>query len=406
VGKIGYNGVVSRQIIFRIHNEQLSFEKQLLVSDGQTIRVGRVEENEISVNDPKISRHHAQIEFHKDSVLVRDLNSRHGTFLNGERMNHSFHLRSGDAIKIGDTEIRYRFEDQTSKSVQESKSNLPQSHYQWYLQKDLSSYLKNSPQEPSEELDTFYRKMLLFPFFLLFVFFALFPSATTFLVSLTYSGIALYFSKNLLTGPGIKNHESFQLPITRRINKLQAQIQKKVNSLPSFDRNLLGKMQKEMLQFVEEKLPQMEKDIFSLNRSLVSGTLQRLEQRKNMLESELKNAGDESISLQIQNNLSRLNRQIKMQKNIKNILMHLILKLEDYQIQLEILESTLIAQEFRDNYTDFSNRFLDLQEDIDEVYREYNALKVEEPFLLTEEKPAGEIAAPEKPEALVEKPGS
>ncbi len=389
---------------FRITNSSLSFEKDIEFEGETSLRIGRVESNDISVDDAKISRHHVQAELREERLLVRDLNSRSGTWLNGEKMNHSFHLRPGETFRIGDTEITFEIpSEETPNALQETSDRRPQSHYQFYLQKDLSQSVQAAslPIEAGDEMDRFYRKVLLFPFFLLFVFFVLFPSMTTFLISMTYSGIALYFSKNLLPGPEAMMSEGFRLPITRRIARLQKTIDMKILELPPFDRNLLIKMQKEMSSFVREKLPKMERDIFALNKSLVSGTLNRLEQRREMLENELRNTTEESISLQIQKNLTRLNRQIKMQKNIKNILMHLILKLEDYQIQLEILESTLIAQSFRDNYSDFSTRFLDLQEDIDDVYREYNALKEDDSLLFggkEEEKPALEEG--EKTEAL------
>lgn len=50
------------------------------------VRIGRDEEIGALLGDEKLSRHHAEIERRGDTVLVRDLGSKNGTFVNGERV--------------------------------------------------------------------------------------------------------------------------------------------------------------------------------------------------------------------------------------------------------------------------------------------------------------------------------
>lgn len=65
--------------------------------------VGRSPQNEIVVNDPEISRRHAQIVQQGDHFTVEDLGSTNGTFVNGQRCNGPTPLRHGDRIEFGDT---------------------------------------------------------------------------------------------------------------------------------------------------------------------------------------------------------------------------------------------------------------------------------------------------------------
>lgn len=83
-------------------------------SQGMKIRLGkgvstlgRRETNEIFLNDPNISRVHAQIELFQGEYILTDLGSLNGTYLNGKRV-HRAHLKPGDLIKVGKTELDFR----------------------------------------------------------------------------------------------------------------------------------------------------------------------------------------------------------------------------------------------------------------------------------------------------------
>lgn len=68
-----------------------------------TNTVGRSPQNEIVINDPEISRRHAQIVQRGDHFTVEDLGSTNGTFVNGQRCHGPTPLRHGDRIEFGDT---------------------------------------------------------------------------------------------------------------------------------------------------------------------------------------------------------------------------------------------------------------------------------------------------------------
>lgn len=65
------------------------------------ISIGRDQECDIVINDRQVSRIHAQIKMSKSGeLLITDLNSKNGTFVNGEVINKPVILKDGDEIKV------------------------------------------------------------------------------------------------------------------------------------------------------------------------------------------------------------------------------------------------------------------------------------------------------------------
>ncbi len=50
---------------------------------------------------PQISAFHAEIEYHETTIIVRDLDSTNGTFVNGQRIRKETQLAPGDTIRLG-----------------------------------------------------------------------------------------------------------------------------------------------------------------------------------------------------------------------------------------------------------------------------------------------------------------
>jgi hypothetical protein len=63
------------------------------------INIGRRLDNHIVIDDPRVSRSHAQLRILKDRFVLFDLNSSGGTFVNGRRASQSV-LNPGDVISI------------------------------------------------------------------------------------------------------------------------------------------------------------------------------------------------------------------------------------------------------------------------------------------------------------------
>jgi tetratricopeptide (TPR) repeat protein len=69
--------------------------------------IGRAEDNDLQLMDPKASRHHARIHAEGELFVLTDLDSANGTRVNGIEITAPHPLEHGDRIVIGDTELTY-----------------------------------------------------------------------------------------------------------------------------------------------------------------------------------------------------------------------------------------------------------------------------------------------------------
>ena len=67
--------------------------------------VGRVEDNQFQIAEPSVSSHHCEVLLQGNDVVVRDLNSTNGTFINGEKITEA-PLKPGQILRLGQVEIR------------------------------------------------------------------------------------------------------------------------------------------------------------------------------------------------------------------------------------------------------------------------------------------------------------
>ena len=64
------------------------------------LTLGREEDNDIQLRLSNISRHHVKITDKQDGIVVQDLDSTNGTYVNGTKINTST-LQNGDTISFG-----------------------------------------------------------------------------------------------------------------------------------------------------------------------------------------------------------------------------------------------------------------------------------------------------------------
>lgn len=72
------------------------------------LRIGRAEDNDLDLTDPKVSRHHARIYREGSVYVVTDLGSANGTRVNGVLLTGPHQLKHGERITVGDTELIYQ----------------------------------------------------------------------------------------------------------------------------------------------------------------------------------------------------------------------------------------------------------------------------------------------------------
>jgi hypothetical protein len=73
--------------------------------DGATL--GRGDKEDIQIEDPFASSRHARISRQGDVLVLEDLNSTNGTWLNGSPLDGPQPLHPGDRIRIGDNEFSF-----------------------------------------------------------------------------------------------------------------------------------------------------------------------------------------------------------------------------------------------------------------------------------------------------------
>jgi pSer/pThr/pTyr-binding forkhead associated (FHA) protein len=77
--------------------------------EGDVITIGREVGNGIIINDAEVSRKHTQFVLQGGKVIVTDLGSTNGTFVNGQRLTGQHILQPGEIISLGE-QINLLFE--------------------------------------------------------------------------------------------------------------------------------------------------------------------------------------------------------------------------------------------------------------------------------------------------------
>jgi pSer/pThr/pTyr-binding forkhead associated (FHA) protein len=76
---------------------------------GPSTSIGRSLANRVCIDSDKVSRNHALIQWSGDRYVLTDLGSRNGTYVNGMRVEESQPLSNGDAITLGDCQLRFLY---------------------------------------------------------------------------------------------------------------------------------------------------------------------------------------------------------------------------------------------------------------------------------------------------------
>lgn len=97
------NPVIQREL----SDAYLIFEGNQIIPLSQNVtNIGRKPENHLVLDDPRVSRSHAQIRNVGGKHVLFDLNSTGGTFINGHRMTQQT-LKPGDVISFAGVKIIY-----------------------------------------------------------------------------------------------------------------------------------------------------------------------------------------------------------------------------------------------------------------------------------------------------------
>lgn len=83
-------------------------QTQIYEIGGSTVSIGRTDANDLVLNHPSVSRHHARLSvLPGDTTLLIDLGSLNGTYVNGQQV-HEHPLIDQDRVYVGMFELRYQ----------------------------------------------------------------------------------------------------------------------------------------------------------------------------------------------------------------------------------------------------------------------------------------------------------
>ena len=75
---------------------------ELILKGSQvSFKIGSEPDNDLVIDDKKVSMLHAKIERHANTYHLEDLKSAFGTFLNSEKVDGKVELKNGDEISLG-----------------------------------------------------------------------------------------------------------------------------------------------------------------------------------------------------------------------------------------------------------------------------------------------------------------
>lgn len=80
---------------------------QAIPLESTLLTIGRGLNNDIILEDTRVSRHHAQLRYRSRRFWIADAGSTNGTFVNGGQVEEQV-LRDGDIVSLGGLELTYK----------------------------------------------------------------------------------------------------------------------------------------------------------------------------------------------------------------------------------------------------------------------------------------------------------
>jgi len=75
---------------------------------GDVVVMGRSDETDVVLDDPYASEFHLRLVSQENGMMLHDLGSTNGTYVNGRRVSAPTELKRGDTIQVGKTVMEIR----------------------------------------------------------------------------------------------------------------------------------------------------------------------------------------------------------------------------------------------------------------------------------------------------------
>ncbi len=119
--------------MFTLIIRERSGEERREFFDEQEVLVGRIPGNDLVLRAGNVSRQHARFTYRDARLIVSDLGSANGTYVNGRRIRHPTILRDGDEVWIGDFYLRVEL---SARNAVEPDAGYGPPPAQWYVYRD------------------------------------------------------------------------------------------------------------------------------------------------------------------------------------------------------------------------------------------------------------------------------
>ena len=93
-------------LTLKLKNKSLG---EFKLQSGASLSIGRRDNNDVVIDDPAVSGHHAKIDALGSKFVLIDLKSKNGSFVNDQLIN-SHWLKKGDVISIGEHSLVFNYE--------------------------------------------------------------------------------------------------------------------------------------------------------------------------------------------------------------------------------------------------------------------------------------------------------
>ena len=96
-------------ITFRMQDGSTKKLRTKFELTGQTLTIGRGSDADVQIEDEKCSRINSALRAWEEMIIIRDMNSSNGTFVNEERTRLA-ELHPGDVVRMGSTHFSFETE--------------------------------------------------------------------------------------------------------------------------------------------------------------------------------------------------------------------------------------------------------------------------------------------------------
>lgn len=87
--------------------EESGERREMYFKEGDMAEIGRGKENDLVLEAPNISRHHAIVVWKEEDFYLKDLGSKNGSKVNSEKIDQEYRLKDGDIIRLASTELGF-----------------------------------------------------------------------------------------------------------------------------------------------------------------------------------------------------------------------------------------------------------------------------------------------------------